>query len=252
MQRILSRVACAMALLGLVGCHAPSDHPKTAMELKIYAVPAQQSSQLASALGNALGKTANVTEPAAGKLLVYAPRDAQDSIAATLASLGNASPEKQVDAQVEVHFWMVDALPGAGPDDATLKPLAPALDGLSKNLGPLHFQLYQSVSARTSVGNRAAAISTAPAGGYSSSFFFGINTVIGSTIDLWMDYEDHGATGLAKFKTQISTQSGHYVVLAQGPGTCAATLPGQAAPPCPVKPLLRLLVVRVDRLSPQS
>lgn len=222
------------------------------MQLKIYSVAPGQTNKLAEALGNALGKSANITSPAPGKLLVYAPEQAQDSIATTLASLGKASSDGKPSAQMDVHFWIVDALPGAGSDDTALKTLTPALSALEKDLGPLHFQLVQAVSAIASVGDQPVSIGTMPGSGSLSQFDFTIQSVSGNTNSLWLNYMDAGKVGLAMFKSRISIQSGQYVVLAQAPGACAVASLIAPAPPCPVKPLLRLLVVRVDRLPPQA
>lgn len=255
MKRTLQLIASSALLLALTACRAP-DHGHTAqaaapMELKIYAVPPEQTGKLGEALGNALGKMANVTMPAPGKLLVYAPRDAQVSIDAAIASLGQSASPEQASAQVNLRFWVVDAETGPGTDDPTLKPLSATLDSVRQSMGPLHFQLDQAVAAMASVGHNST-IRTATDGGYPRAFDFNVNTVNGNTINLFLLYDDNGQSGLAQFKTQIDTQSGQYQVLAQAPGACAAALPGKTAPPCPVKPALRLLIVRADRLNPPA
>jgi hypothetical protein len=242
-------------LLTLTACQAPDDgHTGQAtapMELKIYAVSPEQTPKLGEALGNALGKMATVTVPAPGKLLVYAPRDAQTSISAAIASLGKASPVDQKSALVHLQFWIVDGAIGPGTDDTTLKPLSATLDTMRQAMGPMHFRLNQTLAAMTSAGHDGS-IKTATDGGYPRGIDFVVRAVNDNNINLWVGYEDNGGSGLAQFKTQIDAESGHYVVLAQAPGACAAVLPGKTAPPCPEKPALRLLIVRADRLPPHA
>lgn len=221
------------------------------MELKIYAVPPAQTMNLVGSLGNALGDKANITSPMPGKLLVYAAHDAQASIGEAIASLGQSIGSAAKPAQVDLQFWIVDGAPGPGTDDPALKPLAVALESVRQTMGPLHFTLDQSLAARGSSG-RDGTISSAPELFYPRRLDFTVTGVSGKVIDLFLDYEDHGATGIATFKTQINTQSGHYVVLAQGPGACPAAVPGKTAPPCPVKPALRLLIVRADIVPPPA
>lgn len=255
MKHIVRLIAVAALLLVVAACHAPAADRATQasepMELKIYAVPPEQTMSLTGSLGNALGKTANITSPAPGKLLVYAPRDAQSSIADAIASLGKSAASEPAAAQIDLHFWIVDAQAGPGSDDVALKPLAAALDSVRKSMGPLHFQLDQAAAARTSVGP-AGSIKTATNGGYPRSFHFKVSATHGNTVQLSLGYGDHGATGLDELDTQLGVMSGKYVVLAQAPGACAVALPGKVAPPCPQKPMLRLLIVRADILPPQA
>lgn len=221
------------------------------MELKIYAVPVEQTNALTQSLMDALGKAANITTPAPGKLLVYAPEDAQASIGEAISSLGKSAAAKPVAARVDLHFWIVDAQAGPGSDDVALKPLASSLEGVRKSMGPLHFQLNQAAAAMTSAGPPGV-IKTATDNGYSRDFRFKVIATHDNTIHLSLSYDDRGQTGLAELDTQIDISSGHYVVLAQAPGACAAAMPGVTAPPCPQKPALRLLIVRADILSPQA
>lgn len=255
MKHTVQWIAGATLVLALSACRAPADNHAgqvaAPMELKIYAVPPEQTIPLAGSLGNALGKAANITVPAPGKLLVYAPRDAQSSIADAITSLGKSVASEPAAAQVDLHIWIVDAVAGPGSDDAALKPLDTALESVRKSMGPLHFQLDQAVSAITSVGPDGS-IKTATDGGYPRSFGFQVTATHGNTIQLALSYDDNGQSGLSQLDTHIGINSGQYVVLAQAPGACAAALPGKTAPPCPQKPALRLLIVRADRLPAQA
>lgn len=255
MKHTLRMIAGVAVLFALSACRAPADNPadqaEVPMVLKIYAAPSGQASQLAQSLGRVLGKKASITSPAPGKLLVYAPSNAQASIGDAISSLGKSTESDQTPAQVDLHFWVVDAQSGPGTDDAALAPMTSALDSVRKRIGPLHFQLDQAVSAMASVGHNGS-IKTAKDGGYMRSFDFQISGGHGNTIDLMLAYADQGQTGLAELETQLDVTSGHYVVLAQAPGACAQALIGKAAPACPQKPALRLLIVRADRLPPPA
>lgn len=252
----LLRLIAGTVLLALTACHAPdsasSKQGTASMELKVYTVPPAQTGQLTGALRSALGSKASVTSPTPGKLLVYAAPDAQASIAKAISAIEPSSTTPSSVTQVELHFWVVDGESGAGADDAALKPLASALDGLRKSMGPLHFTLDQVVSARTSAGSDGTRIESTTDGGYPRGFDFTVRGIDGEALDLQLVYDDHGQRGLAKFKSEVHLRSGQYVVLAQGPGSCAPALPGKSAPPCPNRPALRLLVVRADILPPQA
>ncbi|OOG51274.1 hypothetical protein B0E50_00710 [Rhodanobacter sp. C01] len=255
MKHALRLIFGSALLLALAACRAPTDdHTKQAnapMELRIYAVPPEQTPNLADALGNALGKMANVTMPAPGKLLVYAPHDAQASISTAIASLGEASPADQKSAQVNLQFWIVDGATGPGSDDAALQPLSTTLDTVRKAMGPLHFRLDQTLAAMASAGQDGSIRASTDAG-YARNIDFTVHAVNDNNINLWVRYGDDSGYGLTMLKTQIDAESGHYVVLAQAPGACIPALPGKPVQPCPEKPALRLFIVRADRLPPHA
>lgn len=239
----------------LAACHGQDSSGHAAagsMELKLYDVPAAQSDKLLGALTKAMVNKASVSQPAPGKVLVYAPREAQASIGEAIAALAKVPAQRAAPAQVGVQFWVVNGETGAGDDDAALKPLASALDGVRRNMGPLHFTLVQTVSARTSSDGSNASIMAAPAGGIARNFSFTVKGAEGGMLDLQLGYYDASDRGLSRFQSVVGVQSGHYVVLAQGPGACPAAPPGESAPPCPAAPALRLLIVRADLLSPRA
>lgn len=274
MKHIVQWMAGATLLLSLVACHAPAadntNHGSAPMELKIYAVPPAGAGDLASGLQAALGKQANVSLPSEGKLLVYAPRDAQASIEKAIATLGSAMTAPPAVSLI-LHVWIVDSEPGNGTDAPTLKALERTLDTLRKTTGPMHFQLAQSAAAMASSGNnhartlaellspkRETNTITLSDGIYTQNIEFSFDHVSRDGVNLWLDYDDHGASGLKKIKTQIEAPFGQYIVLAQAPGICpplvATNLTNGTArtTTCTDKPALRLLVVRVDRAHPNA
>jgi hypothetical protein len=253
------RLAAGAMLLALsatlVACHGQDPSSKSAagpMELRLYDVPVAQSKNLAHALALAMAQRATVSQATPGKVLVYAPSETQASIGEAIAALAKAPMQQVAPRQVDVHFWVVSGEPGAGPDDAALKPLASALDSVRRNTGSLHFSLVQTVSARTSTDGHNVSITAAPAGGNARSFVFAASGVDGQTLGAEVDYHDSDNRGLSEFKSEVNLQSGQYVVLAQGPGACVAAALGESKPPCPVTPVLRLLIVRADILPSQT
>jgi len=247
---------CAVMLV-LGACRAPADGTAgstRAMELKIYAVPVAQTARLAGALGNALGKGANVTMPAPGKLLVYAPQQAQDSIGKALAGLGQAGPAADDATQVNLRFWVVDGHPGTGSDEAALKPLSATFDSLRSTVGPMHFQLEQAAAGVATSGHSGRIVTSTPAG-YQRNFDFRIGAATVRGIELTLDYEDAGPAGLRHFSTEVGARFGDYLVLAQAPGgECQVVLAsGKRVASCSEDAsALRLLIVRVDRLNPPA
>lgn len=249
--------AMIAALLALTACRVPAgsaeSQASTPMEMKVYDVPAAQTGRLAAALGGALGQRASVTDPAPGKLLVYAPRDAQASIAAALERLAKTPPTEASPTEVNLRFWVVDAQAGAGPDDPALEPLAATLDTLRKTMGPLRFRLDQeaaSLAASNQSGRIATSTGTGP-----RSFGFAVGAAEANGVPLSLDYEDDGRSGLRQLKTEVGARFGEYLVLAQGPGVCAAPFDATksaSADTCADKPALRLLIVRVDRIEPHA
>lgn len=249
------RVAVLAVLFALAGCRAPTgerapDQAGAPMEMKIYDVPSAQTSKLESALGVALGQHASVTGPAPGKLLVYAPRDAQASIATALADLAKSPAAPAVATQVNLRFWVVDARAGAGPDDPALKPLAATLDSLRREMGPLHFQLDQAV-ASLAASNHSGMVMTPTSRGAQRIFGFRIGPVENNSVELSLDYQNNGPDQ-QEFKTEIGARFGEYLVLAQAPGTCPPSMTVPPATTCPDKPALRLLIVRVDRIDARA
>jgi hypothetical protein len=208
------------------------------------------------------GTRASITAAGPGKLLVYAPRDAQSSIGSVIDTLSSspqtpAAPVQPVaPVQVDVHFWIVDGTAGEGQDDPALQALAPTLAALRKTAGPLRFQMDQVAAAVATPSDDESTIVIAK-GSLPQTFNFRLGHLTEQGANLWLDYEDHGPSGLEKLKTQVETPFGQYIVLARAPGTCPASSAGltngQTIPSsCADKSAMRLLIVRVDRLAPKA
>jgi hypothetical protein len=243
-----ARLAAFALLPILTACHSPDDgHASSAMALKMYEVPPAQTSDLASALGRALGKDVNVSRAAPGKLLVYAPADAQSSIESAIASLRDAAPAKTVPTQVELHLWIINAEAGDAPDDPALRELAPSLASLRQTMGPASFHLEQTISAASATSRQG--MLTLEDHGATQTFGFTFGPVHDdNTLSMEMDYHDHDNAAnagpkLTQLNAELNTRLGQYTVLAKAPGSCPASS-ATGAPPC--EKSWRLLVVRVD------
>ena len=259
----------ATAVIALAGCQGRGHEVDEAtnakkvpnLTLQAYSVPADRSQSIENSIDSALGgidvklfggARASITSAGPGKLLVYAPRDAQASIGNVIETLAKTIAPQTAPLQVGVHFWVIDGQPGAGADDPALKNLAGSLASLQQSLGPLHFHLDQAATL-VGVSNQTGSMTTAD-GSYRRVFDFLVGTVNGDTARLQLGYQDTGNRGLGKLHTEIDATFGQYLVLAMAPGACPTESSGGIPAPttCRDKPALRLLVVRVDRLPAKA
>jgi hypothetical protein len=234
MKHLFRMLAGTLLGLVLVACHGPQDQARTdpRMELKVYDVPPQRTNDLRNALSATVAsKSIHATIAAPGKLLVYAPRHAQASIGSVIAELARAPADDTAPAGLQVHFWIVDALPGAGADDPALDPLAATLETLRKSRGPLHFTLDEAVTAAATL-DREGFIDT----GKKRLFQFTARPGQADAVNLSVKYSDDGSRGIRQLNTTVAMTPAQYVVLAQAPDGAAS---GHGT--------MRLLVVRVDR-----
>jgi hypothetical protein len=256
------RLAAFALLPILAGCHSSDGgRASSPMALKIYDVPPAQANELSGALGIAINKDGNVMPAGPGKLMVYAPADTQASIASALAQLRDTASAKASPTQVTLHFWTIDATPGDAPDDPALKELAPSLASLRQTLGPLSFQLEQTISA-AAAANRSGSLTTL-SHDTPHIFEFTLGAVQNDALSLNLRYHDgyaastssglSASSGLVELKTNIDTHLGQYTVLAQAPNDNCTVIRGtSASDPRPTETKScqngwRLLVVRADR-----
>ena len=235
--------------LGLGGCHRHessatpvSDDGKASepMNLRIYDVPPAQTDALAQSLAMALspGGRAAVTTPAPGKLLIYAPEAAQNSIAGALSSLADSKKDASAPSSLNLRFWIVDALQGDGADDATLNTLGDVLKAWRTSMGQAHFKLVEATAASVREGGQGEIV---------TDYRFAYNTSAPASGDIAIQLDIHNmqttshAQGLTQFQGQLTITPGQFVVLAQTPVAI-----GEAAAGSDV-PMARLLVMRVDR-----
>jgi hypothetical protein len=232
----------------LAACHSSDrGHASSPMALKIYEVPPAQTSILSSALGKALSQNASVSTAGPGKLLVYAPADAQASIESAIASLRDSTSAKAVPTQVELHAWIIHAESGDVPDDPALKELAPSLAALRQTMGPVSFHLDQAISTAGSENHTSSLNLSSP--GNMQQFQFAVGTIQGDALSMDLSYSvptstPVSGTELLGVQTHLDTRLGQYTLLAKTPGNCPSASPGT---PTTCEKNWRLLVVRADR-----
>jgi hypothetical protein len=163
MPRIL--IVLALALLALGGCDGGHGDAAQKMEVRVYQVPPDSTNALMQTLNKVfetgdkttLGK---VSSPSPGQLVVLAPASLQGSVEASLRALakdaapieGTPHAANRPDAPLRLSFWSVDAVPLTDADDPTLAALAAPLEEVRKQLGTVHFELRDEVSALSSPG----------------------------------------------------------------------------------------------------
>jgi hypothetical protein len=248
----VARLATLALLPILVACHSrDADHASSATTLKMYEVPPAQTSALSHALTLALSKDASVATAGPGKLLVYAPADAQASIESAIAALRDSAPAHAIPAQVELHAWIISAEPGDTPDDPALKELGPSLAALRQTMGPTSFHLGQAISAAGSE-NHHSMLALESQGSF-QQFDFAVGTIQNDALGLDLTYNVTGSTHISAgpeltgLQAHLDTRLGQYTLLAKVPDNSCSTAP--AATPTPCEKGWRLLVIRADRIE---
>ena len=79
----------------------------------------------------------------------------QDSVAKSIKEIVANNKSAAMPQPMRVNAWVVDAYPGKGPDDATLKSIQPALNAFAANLGPSHFVAGHYLTAVSDAGAQA-------------------------------------------------------------------------------------------------
>ncbi len=247
-MKVTSRIIASAALLTtLAGCGKNATQ-NSSMELKVYSVPAAQTADLANALNESLSALkARASVAMQGKVLVYAPGDAQTSIGAAIDDLAKSTPvSPAVQPPLRVSFWMINAQPGSGTDDAALAPMSSMLDALRVAMGPHHFNLMESVS-----GVSSGSMSSIATGSGHDFRFKTERTDQGVRFFIFYGNESSSMADKAELRSldvQVIAQLGQYQVLAS---TMAAASDGtKTSADAPAT--LRLLVARVETASPEK
>ena len=241
----MKRLPIFLLILLLAACLDACRSPAAAnagaqpMELKLYTVPPAQTGGILGALQRSLHDHGQASSPAPGKLLVYAPGSNQASIADAIEALSHVDAGDNTPARLQVNFWVVQAVSGAGTDSAQLKPLAAALHTLRESLGAVHFVLQGTAASVASPDGSNNGIETSDG----RSFGFSARMAERHRIALSLQYHDRNPDGIRQLDTQTSLSPGEYVVLASAPQTPATAQPATADPNAGG---LQLLVARVD------
>lgn len=181
--------------------------------LQVYDVPADRAREIRDALdvvlssGAGKDKTIGRAMLSGNQLLVLAPRDTQETVAAAVKKLGGDPAKGASQARpMRLSLWLVDVLPGASAADESLAAIAPALDAARPGLGAVHFALHDALSLSLLTDGHPVTM----------------NTPRGSEIGAQLRPGDKGATaelnirgGEAGLVTTTWLREGQTVVLAQ-------------------------------------
>jgi hypothetical protein len=260
MQRLLGLfVLACLVLAGCNGSSAPQGVDDK-MVLRVYQVPPGDTDALRSTLGAALKSTnadgkniasGTVTSPNPGQLIVLAPASLQDSIGETLKSIkpiASAKIEVTPAPQLQLNYWSVDALPGAGANDPALAVLAPALAEVGKQFGEVHFALGTHVSGVSSPGQTVDRSYRSAANGVGTSSLRYILKSEAEGLMLQITFGDQVPAGNAGYvstgtTTTTAIRPGQILVLAQNPVASTPDKDGGAPTQA-----TRLYIVRVDAI----
>ncbi|MGH8271356.1 MAG: hypothetical protein ACRESG_03400 [Gammaproteobacteria bacterium] len=211
--------------LGLTACGAGenSTSSKASLTLRTYTVPEGRAQDLRRTLNQVLGmgddknQIGRTWNTGSGQILVLAPERMQASIAASIKQIiGKNSAATKPSQPLRLNAWVVDAYPGTGSSDPSLKTIQPALEAFSKATGPAHFVQVHYLMAVSDIGVQTK-LQPLPRGG----FFYQVNRDDGSLV-LGFDYSGSytsvfgngtSATGSTGLQGQVTVQLGQTLVL---------------------------------------
>lgn len=161
----LARRAALAGLLGLTACQGGGPLPAASADdaplLRTYAVPADHARSLEHALASALATGEN-TPPLGtverlpdGKLVVVAPPAIHEGIAALVAGLDVGAPAPAM--TVALDYWVIVGEAAAEAGGLTDPALAPALQAITRDQGPMRFTLLEQAHLASLVDESAKA-----------------------------------------------------------------------------------------------
>ncbi|MET0225174.1 MAG: hypothetical protein ABW187_01915 [Dokdonella sp.] len=260
-----------LALTALGGCDGShGDAAAQKMEVRVYQVPPDSTNALMQTLNKvfetgdkaSLGK---VSSPSPGQLVVLAPASLQGSVEASLRALakdaaaavqGTPHTASRPDVPLRLSFWSVDAVPLTDADDPTLAALTAPLDEVRKQLGTVHFELRDQVSAVSSSGqsvDRSWLGATGVAGSPQvKQLRYTLKSNPGGDLSLTINFGDQipvqtGNGGGPQYlttgtSTTTTVRLGQTLVVTQSP------IPDNESPGNASSSLTRLYLVRVDEV----
>ena len=144
------RLAALAILAALVvpACTRTGDTDPSAPELRVYEVPPARTEALGMALNDVFMAGENdapvgkASQRIPGQLLVLAPAAMHASIGDTLDQLATGTGKDSATAgNVQLNFWLIDAVPGAPSENASSLP-QPVAESLRRQFPDLAFSLY--------------------------------------------------------------------------------------------------------------
>jgi hypothetical protein len=134
--------------------------PRDPVVMRTYPVAPDIQGEMKFALTEALAPSGwRVSLPADGLLLVNAPQSVQTDVEGILAQVAARKPAPTPAIHFEI--WLVSATPGTGAtanNETGLVEVRPALAGIQKSLGPLHFDLIEKLALQALAGNEDSQI----------------------------------------------------------------------------------------------
>jgi hypothetical protein len=130
--------------------------PRDPVTIRSYHVAPEIAGEIKGALQEAFFGNASwqVSRPVDGLLLVNAPDSVQTAVQGILAEVGAKKPPPTPAIHFEV--WLVATrvdTAGTPSDAAGLAEIRPALAGIEKSQGPLHFGLVEKLALQARAGN---------------------------------------------------------------------------------------------------
>lgn len=197
------------------------------MVMRVYDVPPERAQDIRMALSSALStgndKTASlgrVTLSGTNQVLVLAPAITQSTIADAVKKLGGDSAiPNTAGATVQLEVWMINAVSGAGKDDAQLTTIDAALTAARVHMGDVSFRIHDRLT-----------LAAMPNGGLASARS-GLNNAVrahlrpideGVQVEIMLDAE-----GPEQLESTATLKFGEVVVLAQLSGAEAAGVPAR-------------------------
>lgn len=243
---------CGIALgLSACGAHQDTRSRGGSLTLKTYTVPQGGAKQLSVTLDRVLsmGKDKNPIGRAwfsgSNQILVLAPSHMQASIAASIKEMtGNAPSADHSPEPIHLDAWIVDAYPGKGPQDPSLKSIQSALTTFSNAMGPSHYVLVHYLTAVSDIGSR-----TTVGPRHGTALFYEVNRNSGTLV---MQFRYKTGIGLSG---QVAIKLGQTLVLGlisehkKGSAHVSggANAGGKASDTDGAATVHRLLVVRLTR-----
>jgi len=134
--------------------------PRDPIVIRTYPVAPEIQGEMKFALTEALGPSGwRVSLPADGLLLVNAPESVQTGVQGILGEVAARKPAATPAMRFEI--WLVSATPGTAAtanNEAGLVEVRPALAGIQKSQGPLHFDLIEKLALQARAGNEDSQI----------------------------------------------------------------------------------------------
>lgn len=201
--------------LGLTACGARenSTSSNASLTLRTYTVPDGRAKSLSDTLNRVLGidnnknKVGRAWNAGSGQVLVLAPERMQASIAASIKQIVGKTATAKPSQPVRLNAWIVDAYPGKGSSNPSLKTIQSALEEFSKAMGPAHFVQTHYLTAVSDIGAQTVLM---PLPGHLLSYKVNRS---GGALVLRFNYRNDYHNRPVGLQAQVAVQLGQTLVL---------------------------------------